>query len=97
MAIMDGDVRDAVRLPHLNFERRRPTPLAHMAFNDDVVGALSALCDQLGVQRVTGSVARWGPGKRVAEIGLSDGRPCARGSRSPPTARARSCARSPIS
>src|SRR3984957_19933393 len=58
MAIMDGEVRDAVRLPHLNFAAKDQA-LAHMAFNDDVVGALSALCDRLGVQRITGSVARW--------------------------------------
>jgi 2-octaprenyl-6-methoxyphenol hydroxylase len=74
MAIMDGDVRDAVRLPHLRFDAKEHAPLAHMAFNDDVVGALSALCDRLGVQRLTGSVADWASGKRVAEIGLSDGR-----------------------
>ena len=59
MAIMDGDVRDAVRLPHLNFDAKDRAPLAHMAFNDDVVGALSALCDRLGVQRITASVAHW--------------------------------------
>jgi 2-octaprenyl-6-methoxyphenol hydroxylase len=74
MAIMDGDVRDAVRLPHLNFNAKDRSPLAHMAFNDDVVGALSALCERLGVQSVTGSVAHWVPGKRVGELGLSDGR-----------------------
>jgi 2-octaprenyl-6-methoxyphenol hydroxylase len=74
MAIMDGDVRDAVRLPHLNFTAKDPSPLAHMAFADDVVGALSALCERLGVQRITGSVAHWVPGKRVAELGLSAGR-----------------------
>jgi 2-octaprenyl-6-methoxyphenol hydroxylase len=74
MAIMDGDVRDAVRLPHLNFDARDRAPLAHMAFNDDVVGALSTLCDRLGVQRITGSVAHWVPGKHIAEFGLSDGR-----------------------
>src|ERR1700678_238642 len=74
MAIMDGEVRDAVRLPHLNFNAKDRSPLAHMAFNDDVVGALSALCDRLGVQRTTGSVARWASGKRIGELGLSDGR-----------------------
>ena len=74
MTIMDGDVRDAVRLPHLNFAAKERAPLAHMAFSDEVVGALSALCDRLGVQVVTGSVARWTSGKRVAELGLSDGR-----------------------
>ena len=74
MTIMDGDVRDAVRLPHLNFNAKGQAPLAHMAFSDQVVGALSALCDRLGVQLVTGSVARWTSGKRVAELGLPDGR-----------------------
>ena len=74
MAIMDGDVGDAVRLPHLNFAAKDRAPLAHMAFNADVVGALSARCDELEVHRFTASVARWVQGKRVAEIGLSDGR-----------------------
>ena len=74
MAIMDGDVRDAVRLPHLHFAAKGREPLAHMAFNDDVVGALSALCDRLEVQRITASVTRWTSGKRIAELGLFDGR-----------------------
>jgi 2-octaprenyl-6-methoxyphenol hydroxylase len=73
MAIMDGDVRDAVRLPHLNFDAKDRAPLAHMAFNDDIVDALCALCDRLEVHRITASVADWASGKRVAEIGLSDG------------------------
>ena len=73
MVIMDGDVGDAVRLPHLNFMSKDDGPLAHMAFNDDVVGALAARCDRLGVQRVVASVAHWAPGKRVAELGLSNG------------------------
>jgi 2-octaprenyl-6-methoxyphenol hydroxylase len=74
MTIMDGEVRDAVRMPHLNFAAKGQAPLAHMAFVDDVVGALSALCDRLAVQRVTGSVTHWASGKHVAELGLSDGR-----------------------
>jgi len=74
MEIMDGDVRDAVRLPHLHFDAKGDGPLAHMAFNDDVVAALSALCARQGVERVAGSVARWTPGKRVAELLLVDGR-----------------------
>jgi 2-octaprenyl-6-methoxyphenol hydroxylase len=73
MAIMDGDVRDAVRLEHLGFDAKDGAPLAHMAFNDDVVRALAALCDRLEVRRVTASVAHWAPGKRVAELGLSTG------------------------
>ena len=73
MVIMDGEVRDAVRLPHLNFEPKNSGPLAHMAFNDDVVAALAALCDRVGVQRLAASVIHWAPGKHVAELGLSNG------------------------
>ncbi len=36
---MDGKVRDAMRLPHLHFDAKGHGPLAHMAFNDDVVAA----------------------------------------------------------
>ena len=74
MEIMDGGVRDAVRLPHLHFDAREGDPLAHMAFNADVVAALSAVCDRLGVIRIAGAVTAWRPGKRVAELGLQDGR-----------------------
>jgi 2-octaprenyl-6-methoxyphenol hydroxylase len=74
MAIMDGGVRDAVRLPHLEFDPVDGGPLAHIAFNADVVASLSALCDRLGVVRIAAPVARWRPGKRVAELGLGDGR-----------------------
>ena len=74
MEIMDGDVRDAVRLPHLHFDAKGGEPLAHMAFTDDVVAALSAVCARLGVERVAGAVARWSSGKRVAELSLADGR-----------------------
>jgi 2-octaprenyl-6-methoxyphenol hydroxylase len=74
MAIMDGKTRDAIRPTHLHFEAQNSGPLAHMAFNDDVVGALAALCDRLGVQRLAASVAHWAAGKRVAALGLSDGR-----------------------
>jgi 2-octaprenyl-6-methoxyphenol hydroxylase len=74
MEIMDGGVHDAVRLPHLNFAAKEGRPLAHMAFNADVVAALSALCGKLGTIRIAASVARWRPGRRVAELGLADGR-----------------------
>ncbi len=74
MEIMDGEVRDAVRLPHLHFDAKGGGPLAHMAFNDDVVAALSSLCAGLGVERVAGAVARFSSGKRVAELALADGR-----------------------
>jgi 2-octaprenyl-6-methoxyphenol hydroxylase len=74
MEIMDGGVRDAVRLPHLKFDARAGGQLAHMAFNDDVVEALSNLSDRLGVVRIAASVSRWRPGGRVGELGLADGR-----------------------
>ncbi len=74
MAIMDGRTRDAVRPTHLNFAAKSSGPLAHMAFNDDIVGALAARCDRLEVQRLAASVARWSAGKSVATLGLSDGR-----------------------
>ncbi len=73
MEIMDGGVRDAVRLAHLHFESRDDEPLAHMAFNDDVVAALSALCERMEVQRIPASVARWRPSRDIAELALSDG------------------------
>jgi 2-octaprenyl-6-methoxyphenol hydroxylase len=74
MVIMDGRTHDAVRPTHLNFAAKSSGPLAHMAFNDDVVGALAALCDRLDVERLKASVVGWSPGKRVAALALSDGR-----------------------
>ena len=90
MVIMDGDVGDAVRLPHLNFAAKDDGPLAHMAFNDDVVGALAALCDRLGVQRVRRR-SRIGPRASASRSSgsLTEAR-CARASRSLLTGRARS-------
>ena len=73
MAIMDGRARDAVRLPHLNFEATKSGPLAYMAFDDDVVSTLSALADRLGVERFSAAVTRWRSGARVAALGLSGG------------------------
>ena len=70
MAIMDGRTHDAVRPPHLHFEAKSGEPLAHMAFNDDLVGALAALCERLEVQRFRASVVHWSPGKRAASLGL---------------------------
>ena len=61
MAIMDGAVSDAVRLPHLHFDAKGDRPLAHMAFTDDIVAALSALCRELGVVRLAASVAALSP------------------------------------
>ncbi len=74
MDIMDGDVRDAVRLPHLHFEpRHNGEPLAHMAFTDDIVRALTTLCERLGVARLAASVAGFRSGKHVGELALADG------------------------
>jgi 2-octaprenyl-6-methoxyphenol hydroxylase len=73
MEIMDGKVRDAVRLTHLKFDANDAGPLAHMAFNDDVVGALSALCVRLGVRRLTASVSRLTTGKHTVLVELSNG------------------------
>ena len=70
---MDGDVRDAVRLAHLDFGAKDDEPLAHMAFNDDVVGALAALCDRLGVERVAASVTHSGPGQARRRARALDG------------------------
>ncbi len=74
MDIMDGGVRDAVRLRHLHFDAKPGVPLAHMAFNDDVLASLASLSERLGVVRIGAAVARFRPGPRVAEIGLGDGR-----------------------
>ena len=74
MAITDGEARDALRPTHLHFDAKSSGPLAHMAFNDDVVGALAALCDRLGVQRLQASVAQWLPGRRIATLTLADDR-----------------------
>ncbi len=74
MGIMDGRVRDAVRLPHLHFDARSDgEPLAHMAFTEDIVRALTTLCERLGVARLAASVARWRPGKHAGELSLAGG------------------------
>jgi 2-octaprenyl-6-methoxyphenol hydroxylase len=73
MEIMDGGVRDAVRLPHLHFDSEDRAPLAHMAFNDDVTAALARRCEQLGVRRLPASVAGWRAGRGASELLLSTG------------------------
>jgi 2-octaprenyl-6-methoxyphenol hydroxylase len=74
MDITDGAVADAVRLPHLHFAADGGPPLAHMAFNGDVVGALAAACERLGAATIAGTVAAWRPGKNFGEVTLADGR-----------------------
>ena len=93
---MDGGVRDAVRLPHLRFDAEGGEPLAHMAFNDDIVAALSALCDRAR-RRAHRRVGRALYARQARRRACARRRPslCGPASPSPPTARARSCARSP--
>ena len=73
MAIRDGGAREAVRPRHLHFEAREGEPLAHMAFNDDVVAALSEACAKGGVERISGRVAGLDARPYVAEATLDDG------------------------
>ena len=74
MEIMDGRVRDAVRLPHLHFNAKGGEALAHMAFSEDVASALSQVCERLGVERVAGAVEAWRARPHVGEFMLADGR-----------------------
>ena len=71
MKVMDGGVRDAVRLPHLSFEPPGADPLASMAFSSDVLASLSDLCERLGVARIEGSVEGWRPLRHIGEIALA--------------------------
>ena len=73
MAIMDGGPRDAVRPRHLHFAAREGEPLAHMAFNDDVVAALAETCAKCGVARLVGRVAAFDAQAYVANVALDDG------------------------
>jgi len=73
MEIMDGRVRDAVRLAHLHFDAREGEPLAHMAFNEDVTAALLSLCEKLDVTRFVASVESWRPGRHTGALTLTDG------------------------
>lgn len=56
MDIMDGGAHDAVRQVQMRFDARAGEPLAHMALNRDVVAALTARCNELGVALRSGSV-----------------------------------------
>lgn len=74
MQIMDGRVRDAVRLPHLHFEAKPGEALAHMAFVADVVSALAEVCGRLGVERIAQRAESWRAKPYVGELALADGR-----------------------
>jgi 2-octaprenyl-6-methoxyphenol hydroxylase len=65
MAIMDGDVRDAVRPVQMRFDEIDGEPLAHMAMTDDVVASLLDVCQRLGVACV-----------RAAVVGFAERRYC---------------------
>ena len=73
MAIYDGRARDAARLEQLRFGGEGDEPLAHMAFNDDVAGALRAAAAALGVETIAAAVSAFAPGRDVAELDLADG------------------------
>ena len=97
----DGDhgrrrARRRCGCPTSRSTRAEATPLAHMAFNDDVVAALSAALRPARRRRASPprspSGGRAGAAPRSASPTAGRSR---RGSRSPPTGRARSCGRSP--
>ena len=71
MAIYDGTTRDAVRLEQLHFANPDRSPLAYMAFNDDVTAALGGAAE--GVERITGAVEGFAPGPFVATLKLAGG------------------------
>jgi 2-octaprenyl-6-methoxyphenol hydroxylase len=74
MAIYDGGLRDPARLEQLQFSAREgEAPLAHMAFNDDVVAALSGAAESLGVDFFPASVDGFEAGATIARLKLSDG------------------------
>ncbi len=72
MAIYDGALRDPVRLKQMKF-RAEPdeAPLAHMAFNEDLVLALTNAAEKLGVEFVEASVQHFEPGASSARLSLS--------------------------
>ena len=70
-----GQERDAVRPhpPQFRSQKRR-SARPYGVQRRCRPARLAALCDRLEVQRLKASVVHWSPGKRVAELGLSDGR-----------------------
>jgi len=71
MAIYDGATEDAVRLEQLHFANPDRTPLAYMAYNDDVTAALGAAAQ--GVERIAGAVEGFAAGPFVATLTLAGG------------------------
>jgi 2-octaprenyl-6-methoxyphenol hydroxylase len=74
MAIYDGTPEDAVRLTQLSFSNPDHAPLAWMAYNDDVTGALARAAEAAGVERIVGAVAQVSQERFVATLTLADGR-----------------------
>jgi len=74
MAIYDGAPEDAVRLEQLRFANPDRSPLAHMAFNDDVTAALRLAAEEAGVQFIEGAAAGLAAHPFVAALTLADGR-----------------------
>ncbi len=73
MAIFDGGVRDAFRVEHLQFNAKPNAPLAHMAFNRDIVAALTQCGQSLGVIFAPGTIANFAADPAAAALDLSDG------------------------
>jgi len=74
MTIHDGGLHDSVRLEQLGFAAREgEAPLAHMAFNDDVVQALADAAESFGVDFLPGSVEGFEPGPTMARLKMGDG------------------------
>ena len=75
MAIYDGTRRDAVRLEQLRFAQPDRSPLAHMAFNDDVTFALRGAAEKAGVAMIEGAVAEFNPQPFATALKLATQRP----------------------
>ncbi|MGA2042022.1 MAG: FAD-dependent monooxygenase [Roseiarcus sp.] len=75
MTIADGGARDAVRPAQMRFEGTKEAPLAHMAMNDDVVAALHARCDRLGVVFRDGAIAGFAPGRHSHRVEIVGAEP----------------------
>ena len=73
MAIYDGRARDAARIEQMRFSEREGEPLAHMAFNDDLLEALKKASDSLGVEVLVGAVKGFQANETAARLTLDNG------------------------
>ncbi len=71
MDIMDGGAHDAVRLEQMHFSGSDEAPLAHMAYNRDVVAALLARCGDLGVTIRNGEITGFSRQPYTLEASIS--------------------------